>query len=345
MALSLRKRGEVWHARGTVRVGRETIAVREFSTGCRARADAAAAAGAEEKRIREEHLDGPAGRARNLAIAECILAYLGRPRGVSALDEAKLDALNEVVGAYTLAQLPDAWRAWREARPKLAPATLTRYRALLMSAIRLTCRDRGLPAPALPAVEAAKGERVAMLAPGERRRLLAAYSPHAACPALLLAHQGMRTQEVLRLDWRDVDFATRTIRAGVRAGAHRTKARRGRAVPMHPHVEMLLWGMWHAAGRPEAGPVFVSSRGAAYADTTDKGGNPLRKAHDTACRKAGVRGFRVHDWRHDWAARMVMGGVDLYTLMRIGGWSSLKMVERYAAVSAEHLHDAMRRIA
>ena len=55
-------------------------------------------------------------------------------------------------------------------------------------------------------------------------------------------------------------------------------------------------------------------------------------------------GFRVHDWRHDWAARMVMGGVDLFTLMRIGGWSSLAMVERYAAVNATHLRDAIRKI-
>ena len=41
---------------------------------------------------------------------------------------------------------------------------------------------------------------------------------------------------------------------------------------------------------------------------------------------------------------MVMSGADLYTLMRLGGWQSLAMVERYAAVSAEHLRAAMRRL-
>ena len=64
----------------------------------------------------------------------------------------------------------------------------------------------------------------------------------------------------------------------------------------------------------------------------------------TACAKAGIEGFRVHDWRHDWAARMVMAGVDLYTLMRLGGWSSLQMVQRYASVSADHLREAMARL-
>jgi integrase len=345
MALNLRKRGDIWHARGTVRVGRETIHVPQFSTGCRARGDAAAVAAAEEARLRAEAIDGPAGRAKHLTLADCLLTYLARPKGVSRLDAAKLDAINDAIGAYRLEQLPDAWREWQRTHPDHAPATARRTRALILSVTRMACRARGIPAPTLPAVEAEASTRVAMLTEAERRRLLAAYSPHAACPALLLAHQGMRTQEVLRLDWRDVDFETETLRIGVRAGGHRTKSRRGRAVPMHHQVVMLLWGMWHAAGKPASGPVFLSSRGDPYQDTTDQGGNPLRKPHATACRKARIEGFRVHDWRHDWAARMVMAGVDLYTLMRIGGWSSLAMVERYAAVNASHLREAMRRLA
>jgi hypothetical protein len=29
-----------------------------------------------------------------------------------------------------------------------------------------------------------------------------------------------------------------------------------------------------------------------------KGGNPLTTAHHTACRRAGIQQFRVHDWRY-----------------------------------------------
>jgi integrase len=254
-------------------------------------------------------------------------------------------AINDAIGGYRLDQLPEAWAAWQRAHPDHSPATVTRYRALILSAVRMACAARDVPAPALPAVDADRGDRVAMLTADERKRLLAAYSPHAACPVLVLAHQGMRTQEVLRLDWRDVDLTREDIRIGVRSGGHRTKSRRGRVVPMHPHVRLLLVGMWHAAGKPSAGPVFLSQRGEPYADTTDLGGNPLAKAHATACRKAGVKGFRVHDWRHDWAARMVMAGVDLFSLMKLGGWSSLAMVERYGSVSGDHLRDAMKRLA
>jgi integrase len=119
--------------------------------------------------------------------------------------------------------------------------------------------------------------------------------PHAGSPVLLLSDQGMRTQEVLRLDWRDVHFGTETIMAGVRRGQKRTKSRKGRPVPMTRRVFMLLWGIWHAVSQPEAGAVFLSSRGEPYQDTNDKGGNPLRSAHSTACRDARIKDFKVHD--------------------------------------------------
>lgn len=271
-------------------------------------------------------------------MSDCIVAHGSRPKGVSSLDAAKYEAIARAIGTYRVGDLGDAWKAWQAAHPDHSAATATRYRALLLAAVRTAA---GPQAPSLPGVKASREERLVYLTEGERRRLLAAYSPHAACPVLLLAYQGMRTQEALQLDWREVDFRTDSLRIG----AARAKNRRARASPMHPRVRMLLWGMWHAAGLPASGPVFLSSRGDPYQDTQDKGGNPLRAAHATACRKARIRGFRVHDWRHDFAARCVMSGMDLFTLMKIGGWSSLAMVQRYASVSASHMSESIRRVA
>ena len=345
MALGLRRRGEIWHARGTVRVGRETIRVAEFSTGARSRADAEAAIGAEEARIRADHLDGGSGRARRLTIADCLDAYLDRPGGVRPHDQARVAALNDAMGARPLVEAPDAWRAWRAAHSGHQPGTAARIRTILAAALAEGARVHRATAPALPPVRQDAPDRIVYLTEPERRRLLASYTPWAACPVLLLAYQGLRTQEALRLDWRRVDLHRETLHIV----AEETKTRRGRTVPMHPRVRMLLWGMWHAAGKPDAGPVFLSQRGAPYADTRGRGdrqqgGNPLAKAHATACRRAGIRGFRVHDWRHEFAARAVMGGMDLYTLRVLGGWSSLRMVERYASVTAGHLAEAIRRI-
>jgi integrase len=344
VALSYRKRGEVWHCRGTVRVGRQTIDVREFSTGCTRRADASAAGAAEEARIRTELLDGSAGRPKRLPIATCLSAYVNRQGGIAMQDERRITALNEAMGGRPLAEAAAAWREWVASHPKSSPGTLARYRTILQAALRYGAEAHETTAPKLPAVRMPRdaGQGLVLLTPAEAERLLAAYNPHARAPVTLLADQGMRTQEALQLDWREVDCE----RAELRINAHRTKTGRGRAVPMTLRVEVLLRWMWEAQGRPTQGLVFRSIKGTPYSDTRDQGGNPLAQAHATACRIAGVPKFRVHDWRHLWAAGRVMAGVDLFSIMRLGGWSSLRMVEqRYGAVTAQHLREAVRRVA
>jgi integrase len=104
-----------------------------------------------------------------------------------------------------------------------------------------------------------------------------------------------------------------------------------------------------AHGKPTTGSVFLSSRGKPYADTSGRngkhqGGNPLKKPHATACRKVGITGFTIHDWRHHWASHMVMAGCDLRTLMQLGGWESMSMVKRYAVVSPTHMAEAIARL-
>ena len=69
--------------------------------------------------------------------------------------------------------------------------------------------------------------------------------------------------------------------------ASEAKSGRGRTVPMHDRVIRLLEGLWHTRGQPDAGTVFLSSRGDPYRDTrSDGAGNPLKSAHDTACNHA-----------------------------------------------------------
>jgi integrase len=348
MAITLRRRGRAgtWYARGTIRIGRETIHVPEFSTGCRERADAEAVVEHERARLRAEHLEGPAGRARSLTLADCFLAYLRRPGGVARTDTDRIGRLNEAMGHRPLAEAPAAWRDWCAAHPRHSPGTLARWRTVLAAATRHAAAQHATTAPALPPVRQPRsaGRHVPRLAPSERARLLAAYNPHAACPALLLSEQGLRTQECLQIDWRQVRFDPDEIEIR----AQDSKSGRGRTVPMTRRVSLLLYGMWHAAGQPESGPVFLSSRGQPYRDTRgNQGGNPLAKAHVTALKAAGInRRFRIHDHRHDWAARQIMGGMDLFSLMRLGGWSSLAMVsDRYGSVTAEHLREAVRRVA
>jgi integrase len=52
--------------------------------------------------------------------------------------------------------------------------------------------------------------------------------------------------------------------------------------------------------------------------------------------KPGVSDFRFHDLRHTAASRMVMAGVDLYTVKEILGHKTLTMTQRYSHLSSEH---------
>ena len=39
-----------------------------------------------------------------------------------------------------------------------------------------------------------------------------------------------------------------------------------------------------------------------------------------------------------------MAGIDLITIMHMGGWKSLRMVQRYAAVGVEHMREAIAKL-
>jgi site-specific recombinase XerD len=49
--------------------------------------------------------------------------------------------------------------------------------------------------------------------------------------------------------------------------------------------------------------------------------------------------------RHTFASRLAMAGVDIRTIQELGGWRSLKMVERYAHQSRRHKAEAVKRLA
>lgn len=341
MPLHLRLRGTVWHARGTVRVGDKVAKIAEFSTGRAARAEAEKVAGDREKEVAGDLLDGAAGRAKRLTLIVCILAYMRRPGGVPAYDNFRLQDLGERIGSRLLSEAPEAWAEWLRTRgASMAPGTAARWRAILQAAINYGASQHQVMAPKLPTVRQRPSDGVRYLTRAEQDRLLAAYSQWAAPVALVLCFGGLRSQEALQLDWRHVDWQRRTLFVA------QSKSGRVRMVPMHQRVVAELSAIWEARKYPETGPVFLSRRGRAYTDTKARecGGNPLAKAHATACRVAGITSFRVHDWRHHWASWMIMSGCDLFTLMRIGGWSTPKMVQRYAAVSHEHLEAAIARL-
>jgi len=59
---------------------------------------------------------------------------------------------------------------------------------------------------------------------------------------------------------------------------------------------------------------------------------------------AEITDLRFHDLRHTAASRLVMAGVDLYTVKEILGHKTLVMTQRYSHLSPEHQRQAVERL-
>jgi integrase len=343
--LSIRKRGKIFHLRGSVRVGRETRIVREHSCGTDRRDVADAYRSKLEADIRHELLHGRGGRTQTLTIADAGLCYMDRPGGVRGYDLAKLEQINKIVGERPIALAKDAWSEFKRARcGGLSPATVQRWRATFQAAINYLAQEEGFDPPKLAPGEKVNNKRVRFLSPDQADRLERAYAEHARPIVITLRWQGLRTGEATRLDWVHVNWSGNSIFIA------ETKGKDGgepRTVTMHKRVRAALHRLWVERGSPTEGPVFLTQRGRPYADARKfkfPSGSGIKKAHKTACRKAAIADFHVHDWRHHWACWVVMSGIDLETLRQEGGWKTLRMVERYATVSAAHRRRAMAKL-
>src|ERR1700727_1126547 len=137
MPITVRRRGKIYYARGTVRVGTESIKVPEFCTGAGSHADAQSIAGDHEAKIRREILEGDSGRKARLTLSDCFEIYLQRPAGVQPYDVQRGADFNDRIGHRPVAEANQAWNEWLSTRGcEMAPATAIRWRAILMAALK-----------------------------------------------------------------------------------------------------------------------------------------------------------------------------------------------------------------
>lgn len=77
-----------------------------------------------------------------------------------------------------------------------------------------------------------------------------------------------------------------------------------------------------------------------------RGGARLRsfyKAWRSACRRAGLEGRRLHDFRRTAARQLVNAGVPEKVVMQIVGWKSRAMLDRYHIVNEADVAQAMAK--
>lgn len=222
-----------------------------------------------------------------------------------------------------------------------AASTINKEVGLVSSAVNYARREWGweIPNPAARCKQREPQGRVRWLTDGEYRALMteAARNPRARhLPDFirLAVNTGCRKGELLHLEWNRVDLKADLIWL---EGQH-TKAGKRRSVPLNREAREAL--LHRAAFRAEHCPdspwVFAHKDGTRVKD--------VESSFPSACRRAGITDFRIHDLRHTCAAWLVSAGVPLTEVRDLLGHSSIQMTERYAHLAPERVRSAVARL-
>jgi integrase len=175
---------------------------------------------------------------------------------------------------------------------------------------------------------------------------LAAELPAYLRPVLLFAYRtGCRKGEILGLRWEQVDLGGRIVRLN----PGETKNNEGRVIPLAGELgDMLATLLRERSERwPECRWVFA------------RHGKPIkdfRGAWEQACRRAAVAAPTLwdsaaeqptrifHDLRRTAARNMVRAGLSEQVVMRIGGWKTSTVFERYNVTDERDLLAGAERL-
>lgn len=146
--------------------------------------------------------------------------------------------------------------------------------------------------------------------------------PQARAIFLLIA-LGLRRSEILGLAWNDVSLSDRHIYLGD------PKNGESRYVALNTVSVELLTRM-HLERDPGSHWVFPSDSASGHLED-------VRRTFATVCRRAGIRGLRLHDLRRSHASHLLNSGVDVAIIKELLGHKSLKSTQVYAKVATASL--------
>jgi len=243
-------------------------------------------------------------------------------------DEYRLRALKPYFGEYSLQEItPQYLERFRSERIRAgeAKSTVNRRMALLKRMFNLAIDWGHLkenPVSKIRFFSEKENERTRVLTDAEEGRLLSA-SDELLRPLIQVAlHTGMRRGEILNMRWADVDLAKNDIRIP------HSKSGRPRYVPINQTLRRILAGL--RAQDPNGMLVFPSKR--------------VRTAFETACEKAQIEGFTFHDLRRTFGTRLLERGVNIVTISRYYGHSSVLVTQRYLHPRDDLNREAVERL-
>jgi integrase len=229
----------------------------------------------------------------------------------------------------------DSARAFVKQRQEdgVGNAVINRSLACLRRMLQIAFNENKIPA--MPKINLLREPpaRKGFVELGQFECLVRCLPTHLRSYVTFLYHCGGRSGEAKQIEWSQVDLRARLVRLE----DDQTKNNEGRTVPLPAVLVSRLSEI-----TPKSGRVF---------DTTN-----LRKEWQKACAACGLgriieidgkkydpryEGLNLHDLRRSAARNLLSAGVPETIIMKIGGWKTRSVFDRYAVASTADLTAAM----
>lgn len=207
-------------------------------------------------------------------------------------------------------------------------ATVNRYLAVLSHGFTIAMKEwewvQDNPFSRVTKLKESRG-RVRFLSEDERADLLKACQQsenmYLYMIVVLALSTGARRNEILSLEWKNIDFDRQVITL------HETKNGERRLLPLHGHAYDLVHTLFKAKKTYNQ-----------YLFPSKKTQKPIqiKRAWENAIILSGIEDFRFHDLRHSTASYLAMDGASMTDIAEVLGHKTLQMVKRYAHLSDAH---------
>lgn len=239
------------------------------------------------------------------------------------------DITYDVVTGYVARRMDEA-----------APATVLYELKLLKRMFKIAHRAGRISGmPHFPTVSVGDNARKGFCSPEEIERVIEHLPEHAKPIVRCLYLTGWRTSEVLTLTWARVDFDAATLRLD----STNSKTGKSRTFPFAglPTLVELL----HE--QRERTSMLEREDGRIVCHVFHLEGDMLksfRTAWRDAVKKAGLPGLRPHDLRRSAARNLVRAGVPEGVVMKLCGWTTRSMFDRYNVADMRDLEEGVGRL-
>jgi integrase len=204
-----------------------------------------------------------------------------------------------------------------KSKPMFAPATINRSLACVKKGLALAWRQRLTPENYGLRIQNVKvdNKREVFLTVKQVQRIAQHCTPQVQAAIWIALLTGARRGEIFKIRRQDIGKDTITL-----PSSH-TKTLRTRVIPITPALRPWLRYL----------PLEITVEG-------------VKSSWDRARIKACMNNVNFHDLRHSCASIMLSLGVDLYTISKILGHSTVQTTQRYAHLQVDAQRAALEKI-